>query len=641
LASQKRTRKVPDQHNTQIVEGTQLKTLISQLRRGVAFIGDYKDGKLLGTGSGFVVDSKQGLVLTNEHVIEKGNRHEIIFSGLPTKRFLGNVVASGGQSYNDYPRKDWALLKLMKYQPEEILALPLPDPSSKEFGHDELVLDRVITLGYPGTPFGGGNFVSNQDDFRPSLGRVNRVHRLIDIEKESNELIEVTTGIIEKGNSGGPLFDLDKGVIIGINTMAANRPWLIHVQNFAISILPVMQEINSSLSDVENEKTLDTNSLERKTDSYLGVQRYEDANRSASRLPPQNITKMLARALLEMQHDNYHEAANLFDSILNSESRNDMAAGFHARYKMAAEFHARYLISNKEFDRALDFLNKRLSADPQWFEGYFVRSEIYLNRCVVRIFDLTSVLNSYINLDSNEDLFKRFKEKVDMITSDLVPLTAGDITNAIKDIKESLDLARSFADQGIIQILRKTFGILVALAYDPTDEIAKTLPLELASSNLEDYIRDLDYADYEASAGLYTIDFWLRRSESISSLYDIRDSLFKENIEYEPTSLLIHYFVMLTSMNQFSMSGRYAFLSTALQAGLDSMRCVYLKNDLYSTFYHQMAVGTFNALINIFIQTTSNSTIEQLRRLSTDESSTDESQEGNKDSNSQNDADNS
>lgn len=136
-------------------------------------------------GSGFVI-SADGFIVTNNHVIEGADEIEIEFySGetLPAK-----VIGTD-------PNTDVALLKVESDDP-----LPFV-----EFGNsdDARVGDWVLALG---NPLGQG--------FSASSGIVSARNR--ELSGTYDDYLQ-TDAAINRGNSGGPLFNL-KGEVVGVNT---------------------------------------------------------------------------------------------------------------------------------------------------------------------------------------------------------------------------------------------------------------------------------------------------------------------------------------------------------------------------------------------------------------------------------------
>ncbi len=136
-------------------------------------------------GSGFVI-SEDGYIVTNNHVIEGADEIEIEFFGgekLPAK-----LVGTD-------PKTDIAVLKVDAKK-------PLPYVS---FGNSDLmrVGDWVVAMG---NPLGQG--------FSVSAGIVSARNR--ELSGTYDDYLQ-TDAAINRGNSGGPLFNMD-GQVIGVNT---------------------------------------------------------------------------------------------------------------------------------------------------------------------------------------------------------------------------------------------------------------------------------------------------------------------------------------------------------------------------------------------------------------------------------------
>ena len=146
------------------------------------------DRKVSSLGSGFVIDGKEGLIVTNNHVIEGADEITINFhdgSKLKVDKVLGKDTKS-----------DLALLKVTPKKPLAAVA----------FGSSERmkVGDWVMAIG---NPFGLGGSVT--------VGIVSAKQR--DIQSGPYDDFLQTDASINKGNSGGPLFSMD-GEVIGVNT---------------------------------------------------------------------------------------------------------------------------------------------------------------------------------------------------------------------------------------------------------------------------------------------------------------------------------------------------------------------------------------------------------------------------------------
>ncbi|QYX58529.1 Do family serine endopeptidase [Roseovarius sp. SCSIO 43702] len=136
-------------------------------------------------GSGFVI-SEDGYIVTNNHVIERAD--EIIIEFYEGGELEAEVIGTD-------PKTDIALLKV---EPDE----PLPFVS---FGDSDgaRVGDWVMAMG---NPLGQG--------FSASAGIVSARNRAL--SGTYDDYIQ-TDAAINRGNSGGPLFNMD-GEVVGVNT---------------------------------------------------------------------------------------------------------------------------------------------------------------------------------------------------------------------------------------------------------------------------------------------------------------------------------------------------------------------------------------------------------------------------------------
>jgi len=149
-----------------------------------------------GQGSG-VIFSKEGLVLTNAHVIEKTD--QLIVGLSDGRRVLGKVVGQDSLT-------DLAVIKLRENGPWPIA--PLGDSDNLKVG------DWAIAVG---NPFGLENTVT--------LGIISNLNRdvtQLGISDKRIDLIQ-TDAAINPGNSGGPLLN-SSGEVIGINTLVRSGP---------------------------------------------------------------------------------------------------------------------------------------------------------------------------------------------------------------------------------------------------------------------------------------------------------------------------------------------------------------------------------------------------------------------------------
>ena len=179
-------------------------------------------------GSGVIVDSKRGLVLTNNHVI--ANAIQITVTLRDGRQVEAEIVGAD-------PETDIAVLKMAA---DNLTALTTTDSDDLRVG------DFVVAIG---NPFGLGQTVTS--------GIISALSRSgLGIE-EYEDFIQ-TDASINPGNSGGALVNL-KGELVGINTAIFSQSGASHGIGFAIPInlaLRIMEQI------------LDTGEVKR---GFLGV----------------------------------------------------------------------------------------------------------------------------------------------------------------------------------------------------------------------------------------------------------------------------------------------------------------------------------------------------------------------------------
>ena len=149
---------------------------------------DGGDRKVQSLGSGFVVDAEQGIIVTNNHVIADADEIEVNFND--GGKLKAELVGTDTKT-------DIAVLKV--------------DPKARKltavkFGNSDVMRigDWVMAIG---NPFGLGGTVT--------VGIISARNR--DINSGPYDDFIQTDAAINRGNSGGPLFNME-GEVVGINT---------------------------------------------------------------------------------------------------------------------------------------------------------------------------------------------------------------------------------------------------------------------------------------------------------------------------------------------------------------------------------------------------------------------------------------
>ena len=156
------------------------------------FGDNFKPQPRKGLGSGFIYKNT-GLIVTNFHVIENADEIEIVLYN--EKKYKANIVGTD-------KRTDVALLKINS--DEKLKSLNIGKSENLKIGQ------WVVAIG---NPLGLGTTVTT--------GIISAKGRYVDGLGTYVDFIQ-TDAALNKGNSGGPLFDLN-GNVIGVNTAIAAR----------------------------------------------------------------------------------------------------------------------------------------------------------------------------------------------------------------------------------------------------------------------------------------------------------------------------------------------------------------------------------------------------------------------------------
>lgn len=167
-------------------------------------------------GSGFIVDPK-GIIITNHHVIKGAT--EITINLWDGRKLPAKLI--GSDQYSDV-----AVLQIISKTPLRLPFVKWGDPKAVEVGQ------WVFAIG---TPFGLRGTVT--------AGIVSAVNR--DINAGQYDDFIQTDAAINRGNSGGPLFNT-RGEVIGINTIIVSPSGGSAGAGFAIPVstaLPVIEQL--------------------------------------------------------------------------------------------------------------------------------------------------------------------------------------------------------------------------------------------------------------------------------------------------------------------------------------------------------------------------------------------------------------
>ena len=153
---------------------------------------DSKPRKFQSIGSGVIIDPKNGIIITNDHVIRNATLITVTLND--GRRLKAKLV--GGDSETD--------VAVLKIDAKNLKSLPMADSDNIEVG------DFVVAIG---NPFGLNSYGNSQS---ATFGIISAMKRS-DLNIEGIENFIQTDAAINPGNSGGALVNV-KGELIGINT---------------------------------------------------------------------------------------------------------------------------------------------------------------------------------------------------------------------------------------------------------------------------------------------------------------------------------------------------------------------------------------------------------------------------------------
>ncbi len=189
--------------------------IVDAVRPSTVVVNTLDDGQPSGSGTGWVLDAEQGLIVTNNHVVNGGTSWTV---GVDDEQRDATLVAAA-------PCEDLALLQLENRA--GLTTLPLGDQMALRQGQ------TVIAVGFPGT-------ASQRANLTTTTGVVSVVNTRFDLQgvdvPQYPNVIQ-TDAVINPGNSGGPLVN-ENAELVGVNsagiTLLGGRT--IQGQGYAIGV---------------------------------------------------------------------------------------------------------------------------------------------------------------------------------------------------------------------------------------------------------------------------------------------------------------------------------------------------------------------------------------------------------------------
>jgi len=217
---------IAERTNPTVVTVTTTQTVRQRQRHPFSFFFDdprfdqEREYQRSGLGSGVIVDSQEGYIVTNNHVIE--NADEIRIQLYDGNELEAEIVGTD-------PASDVAVLKV---DVNNLPAIPLGDSDRVRVG------DMVLAIGSP---------LTDQLAHTVSKGIVSASGRSFLGLNQFENYIQ-TDAAINPGNSGGALINLN-GELVGINTAIASRSGGSQGIGFAIPVNMVKSVMDALISD--------------------------------------------------------------------------------------------------------------------------------------------------------------------------------------------------------------------------------------------------------------------------------------------------------------------------------------------------------------------------------------------------------
>lgn len=307
-----------------ITESNTLTSSLEKIYDSVVVIQSYgNNSKLISTGTGFFYkkDSKNGYIITNQHVIQKVKTIKVTnIEGLEVEaKVLGN------DEYSD--------IAVLSVPTSSVLQVAKIGDSSKTS-----IGDTVFTVGSPlGIKYMG----------TVTKGILSGKNRQVTVKLSNGSFVMdvmQTDAAINPGNSGGPLLNIN-GEVIGITSLKLVQDE-IEGMGFALPIESVMNSINK----LENGVSVDR--------PIFGVQLIDLDSESILDSYNINIDKTITKGavIVKVEDDTPAKKANLKkgDVIIkiNNDTINDTAHFRYCLYKYSINdtIKITYLRNNKEYN---------------------------------------------------------------------------------------------------------------------------------------------------------------------------------------------------------------------------------------------------------------------------------------------------
>lgn len=170
----------------------------------------YADPRMVGLGSGFLIDREEGLVVTNWHVVAGGVRGQLSFEGNDDTLTFGvagysiendlAILVVDAEAHEEVLAKAWEFTLAQADPPPATTAFAIGYPAGLGFTVNRGIVNAIRTWGTEIDP--------------------NALNAGYGIAPDSRWIVHDCG--IRSGNSGGPLVD-QQGRVLGVNTFAAEN----------------------------------------------------------------------------------------------------------------------------------------------------------------------------------------------------------------------------------------------------------------------------------------------------------------------------------------------------------------------------------------------------------------------------------
>ncbi|MGH8908986.1 MAG: trypsin-like peptidase domain-containing protein [Egibacteraceae bacterium] len=195
--------------------------IVETVAPATVLVVTFRDNQAFSSGTGWVLDAQEGLIVTNHHVVSDGTDFVV---GVGDDERDAQLMATA-------PCDDLAMLRVE--DTSGLQAMPLGSQDDLRLG------DTVVAVGFPVNP-------SLRDDLTATVGVVSvpRTRFVSDGSVPSFPNVIQTDAAVNPGNSGGPLVSARR-VLVGVNTLG-----LIERQNtnYAIGVDRV-KEVTAELRE--------------------------------------------------------------------------------------------------------------------------------------------------------------------------------------------------------------------------------------------------------------------------------------------------------------------------------------------------------------------------------------------------------